>query len=256
MEWCILEQHQNLGFGAGVNIGFRAAVADGCDVLVTLNPDARLTSDVLDALVAQAIETPTALIAPRLVDSMGGVFFSGSTLDLRSGRLRSGFAKGNRHCVDWVTAACLVVHARGWAASGGFDPDYFLYWEDVDFSYRSWQAGLDLVVRHDLIALHDEGGTQDGGRRRKSNLYYRYCCRNRLLFAAKQLPVGKRVRWLLMTPRESAAIYLRGGRRQLLTSPSGALAAAHGTIEGVGLLLRSLPRRPRASRHRDNGGLA
>ena len=43
----------------------------------------------------------------------------------------------------WLTGACLAVSKRVWQATGGFDPDYFLYWEDVDYSQRAKAVGLD-----------------------------------------------------------------------------------------------------------------
>ena len=50
---------------------------------------------------------------------------------------------------------------RGGSELGGFDDEYFLYWEDVDLSYRCTRAGGALLVRQDLEVLHDVGGTQE-----------------------------------------------------------------------------------------------
>ena len=126
---------------------------------------------------------------------------------------------------------------------GGYDEQYFLYWEDVDFSIRAGRAGAHLQVRDDLIAQHDEGGTQGERQgRAKSNAYYRYNCRNRLLFAARHLGVRRRVDWMMLTPRESWQILLDGGRRQLLHSPRPLFATVRGSVEGLGIACSALAR--------------
>jgi len=86
----------------------------------------------------------------------------------------------------WLSGACFAMHRDLWTTVAGFDDDYFLYWEDVDLSYRVVKAGGRLAVRQDLVAVHDVGGTQhDVTQRAKSSTYYYYSCRNRLVFAAK-----------------------------------------------------------------------
>ena len=59
-----------------------------------------------------------------------------------------------------------------------------MYWEDLEFSFRCRQLGGELVVP-DLTAVHAVGGTQ--GASGKSPLYRYYNCRNRLLFARRNL---------------------------------------------------------------------
>jgi hypothetical protein len=52
--------------------------------------------------------------------------------------------------VDWVTGCCLLVRRDCWADLGGLDPDYFLYYEDVDLcrraSERGWTVWYDPAV--------------------------------------------------------------------------------------------------------------
>jgi GT2 family glycosyltransferase len=155
----------------------------------------------------------------------------------------------------WLTGACLALTIDMFDEVGGFDESYFLYWEDVDFSYRAGLAGAELLVREDLTVVHDEGGTQ-GQRsgRAKSQTYYYYNCRNRLVFAAKHLGARSILRWALLTPQQSWAVLLRGGRRQLLDSPITAMAAVRGSLAGLmyvaSVVLRVRPKPPRPSGHR------
>jgi GT2 family glycosyltransferase len=234
--WLLVCPDRNDGFGPGVNAGAARAIADGCDVVVLVNPDAEVGVDVLVALAAEARARPTAMVAPLVRHADGRPAFSRGVIDRRSGHV--GMLGDPQQPLAWLTGAVLAVHASLWQRLGGFSGDYFMYWEDVDLSHRCLAGGGQLAVRQDLTAVHHVGGTQGQG---KSHLYYRYNCRNRLLFAARNLERGDVLRWLLATPRESWAILLRGGgRRRLLRDPTSAGAALVGTLDGVRLALRTV----------------
>ena len=243
--WDLVPSPGNPGFGAATNAGIARARELGCATFCCLNPDAVVTPEVLAELRRASLADPAALLAPRLVDSSGQTVFAGSTVGLRDGRTgsRTGTARSRGPVEDWLTGACLVISAEMVDRTGGYAEDYFLYWEDVDLSHRVQAAGGHLVVRHDMVAVHDEGGTQ--GERRgpaKSDLYYRYNCRNRLLFAARNLGRRDLLRWVVRTPVTSWEILLRGGRRQLLRSPRPLLAAARGALGGLLIALLALVR--------------
>ena len=155
----------------------------------------------------------------------------------------------SRRAVPWLSGACLLVSRELWGRVGGFDEDYFLYWEDVDLSVRVSRAGGRLVVERTATAVHDEGGTQrldvpgdplDVGSSRsgvasrgKSEAYYYYNIRNRLLFAAKHLEPRDRRRWTRTSYAGAKQILLRGGRRQFLRPVKPMRAAIRGSLDGV-----------------------
>lgn len=245
--WELVGLPDNRGFAAGVNAGIRAARAAGCTCFLLLNPDASVTADVAAALREHVLRDRTALVSPRVLASDGPVFFDGSRLLLRTGRIRgrTSTAALPGPAVDWVTGACLALHDDLVRRVGDFDESYFLYWEDVDFSFRALAAGAALVVRHDLVALHDAGGTQGPTQgRAKSALYYRYNCENRLRFAARHLPRRRLARWMLATPAVSWEILRRGGRRQLVDQPGLLVAAIRGSLAGLGSAAAALIRGP------------
>lgn len=250
--WALVEMADNRGFGAAVNAGVRAARELGCRTFLLLNPDCELTPETVSELRAASLADPLALVAPRLVDLDGTVVSSGSTLNLVDGRIRSlratrAFPDPRARPLVWATAACLVVHDEIWQRVGGFDESFFMYWEDVDFGYRTADLGAHVVLREDLVAVHDQGGTQGPRRgRAKSDLYYFYNCRNRLVFGVRHLSRGDLLRWLLHTPRVSWEILLHGGRRQLLQSPRPAWSALRGGLSGMLLAVRRLPSAPRS----------
>lgn len=248
-RWHLVEA-DNDGFGAGANQGARLAAQLGCDAFLFLNPDAVVDAHMVEQLRKHVISHPSSAASPRIVDSSGGDYFAGAVVRLTSGRIAGKVsARGRPDLQDWLSGTCLAISRGLFEAVDGFDPDYFLYWEDVDLSVRLIRAGGSLHLRDDLVARHDEGGSQQpSGQRAKSSDYYYYNCRNRLVFAAKYLTKRTVLRWLVLTPLESWQVLLRGGRRQLLQEPRLLLAAVRGSLSGVKFAMRSLgTRRKRAA---------
>ncbi|WP_369257924.1 glycosyltransferase [Geodermatophilus amargosae] len=248
--WSVVAMPDNRGFGAACNAGVAAARELGCRTFLFLNPDAVITPAVVAELRAHSLREPMSMISPRLLSSDGEVVFLAARTDLRDGRVRRRPAAAGPRTDDpgdWLCGACVVVHDELFTRIGGYDEDYFLYWEDVDLGYRAVAAGGTVVLREDLAAVHDEGGTH-GVRvrgRAKSALYYRYNCRNRLGFAARHLPRRRLLRWIASTPAVSWEVLLRGGRRQLLRSPQLLGAAVAGSLSGLALALPALVGGPR-----------
>ena len=163
-------------------------------LLLLLNPDAVLDRKAVLSLLARAEREPRSLVAPVLTDSEGRVVADRAVVcladwSMRSPRSSKPIPPGGTH--PWLSGACLALSTRLFETVGGFDERYFLYWEDVDFSRRVVSSGGALVLAREAVAVHDEGGTQRDGDAdagpAKSDAYYYYNIRNRLLYAAYAL---------------------------------------------------------------------
>lgn len=239
--WELVTLDVNCGFGGSANAGVRHAAALGASEVLLLNPDALVEANAIVALLDHVNRQPGCLVAPRIIRPDGTVYFDGSYLNLETGQIRAHPSELGPSWVPWLTGACLAVSVDTFESLGGFDTRYFMYWEDVDLSYRALQKGYGIEVRRDLVVIHDQGGTQQSSSRGgRSDLFYRFNCRNRLLFAGKYLSSSRVLRWLVHTPREATLVYLIGGRRQLLLRPWSALAAFRGTVAGAAVAVHSL----------------
>jgi GT2 family glycosyltransferase len=216
------------------------------DVIVPLNPDASIDEASLRAIVDTAHDTRN-LVSPRIVTGAGRDWFTGADLYLDDGTIAGRARRDNnagRPRREWATGACFALSTAVWAELGGFDEDYFLYWEDIDFSHRLLDAGGALVLA-DAVVVHDEGGTHRarGADRAKSPTYYYYNIRNRMMYATKHLDVAGVRRWGRSAPRVAYRVLLQGGRRQLLsTAPWWALFRGLRDARGVartGIMMRS-----------------
>ena len=230
--WELLTPPTNVGFGGGSNLGAGHALAAGARVLVFLNPDAWTDPAGLAALAAAARSSDRALVAPRIRRPDGSVYSSGLTYLHRADGTMTGL-RASPDDVPWLSGACLAVGAELWAELGGFDEDYFLYWEDVDLSWRAVALGAGLEVVDDAHVVHDEGGTQESRGRAKSETYYRYDIRNRMLFARKNLGPADVRRWRRTLPRAARAVALRGGRRQFVEGFGPWRGVARGVLEAL-----------------------
>ncbi|MFB4354654.1 glycosyltransferase family 2 protein [Microbacterium sp. LS_15] len=220
--WTALLQQGNTGFGIGVNIGVEAARAAGRTRFLLINPDATIDAGSAQRLLAAVEGDAPVVAAPVIEDGAGRTWSAGHVLDLRDGSTHGrAWARRNPHAPvrRWLTGAVLMINEAAWNAVGGFDDDYFLYWEDVDFSLRVEDAGGALVLAEDARAVHDEGGTQgigDPDVHAKSPVYYYYNVRNRMLLAQKLLGPETARRWDASSVSAAREVLLRGGRRQLL----------------------------------------
>ena len=248
--WSLVTPADNVGFGGGMNLGVERARSLGASLFLLLNPDASIEPDAVARLRRRCAADPLVLAAPTILRPDGSLWSSGSDLYLADGRIRSARRREEHPGAsreEWLSGACLLLTATLWDRVGGFDPDYFLYWEDVDLSHRVRAAGGRLEVVADATAVHAEGGTQAVGAQAagepKSDAYYYYNIRNRLLFACRHLPDDDLIAWRRTAPRVAREILLQGGRRQFLRSLAPLGAAWRGVRDGRRLVRGELRRR-------------
>jgi len=238
--WLLVEPDHNLGFGDGCAAGVAAARATSePSAIVLLNPDARVSVEHADELARRVEHDESLLLVPQMFRGDGRPAFTSGFVDRRTGMPTDAASSSG---VEWLTGACLAMPCSAWDELGGFASDYFLYWEDVDIAWRWRAAGGRVEVARDLRCVHDAGGTQaDAGTPTKSALYYYFNCRNRLVFAARNLAARDRLRWALHSARYAWQVVLRGGRRQLVRPWRCVLPAVRGTLSGLRTLVVGLP---------------
>ena len=150
---------ENVGFGAGCNLGARETDAD---VLVFLNPDTVARPGAVAALAAvledESIGVAQARLAlaadPSRLNSGGnvvhvtGLAWPGGYGD----PVATGAAVAD---VPYASGAALAIRARLFRDLGGFVEELFLYQEDLELCWRARLRGLRVVVTPDADVLHD-----------------------------------------------------------------------------------------------------
>jgi N-acetylglucosaminyl-diphospho-decaprenol L-rhamnosyltransferase len=158
----VIENDENVGFGRACNAGVEAA--RGSHVLF-LNPDAVVTAVRQQRLHKLLATRPFGLVAPdlqgeadrrRAENSWTRDFFAHT---LETFRPREWRRSGGRHSADnaWVSGAMLLVSREEFLELGGFDPRFFLYYEDRDLSRRYRNANLPVRTTEAISGRHAPG---------------------------------------------------------------------------------------------------
>jgi N-acetylglucosaminyl-diphospho-decaprenol L-rhamnosyltransferase len=195
----IIRNLDNKGFGFACNQG--AAVGQA-DYLLFLNPDTRLFKDALDRSVSfidDSLQEKVGVVGIQLVDEQGKVHRSCTRFPslinflcsiigidkLIKNQFTSYFMTEWDHsttqAVDQVMGAFYMIRSDVFKLLAGFDESFFVYFEDLDLSYRVHQLGWASYYLADVQSFHKGGGTSEAVK--ATRLFY--FIRSRILYAYK-----------------------------------------------------------------------
>jgi GT2 family glycosyltransferase len=178
----------NLGFGRANNLAFDLSSKDNghSDYILVLNPDAFLSSDSLNRSLRIMNERPElGILLPRFLSENGQdlylakrypsiwvLFLRGFAPNfikrifqsvIHSYDLRD-FPPDQSHLQSVVgSGACFLMRASIWRELNGFDPRFFLYFEDFDLTYRARQIAQ-VAYEPSVEVIHLGGHTAKKGR--------------------------------------------------------------------------------------------
>ncbi|MEX1997373.1 MAG: glycosyltransferase family 2 protein [Candidatus Andersenbacteria bacterium] len=157
-------QSHNVGFATACNRGAQSTMSD---YILFLNPDAAIFPGALAVAEKYLVDHPKVGVAGLLLVTDSGrveeaSFGSDVTLlSLLWRRLiKPPPVPAQPISCGWVSAGACLVRRHAFDAVGGFDPQFFLYWEDVDFGRRLRQAGWRVVLVPQARAYHQRGASQ------------------------------------------------------------------------------------------------
>lgn len=192
VDWVdVLASEDNVGFGAGNNSGFRFAkmhpsFKKECFLLL-LNPDATLEPLTLKTLLKSISQKPRAgAIGPRILNTDGSphpssfrfpTWLRQSVEALGSARIEalipdavSVVGETNKEeCTDWLSGACILLRAIA-VPEGGFDENFFLYFEEVDLCWQLHANGWEVWHCPDAHVVHARGQSTGWNSDRNPNL--------------------------------------------------------------------------------------
>ncbi len=241
---------ENRGFAAACNQGARGSHAD---YLLFLNPDVRLYADSL-ARPLRFMEEPAnrrvGICGIQLVDEDGWVdrscarfpspgMFVGKMLGLTRwlpgifpNHAMTEWDHGESRKVEQVIGAFFLVRRSLFEALCGFDERFFVYFEEVDLSYRAARAGWSSFYLADARAVHRGGGSSE--QVKAARLFY--SLRSRIQYGFKHLgwpsAVGLALATLVLEP--AARLGLSVAR----CSPRSVIE----TLQGYAMLWEAIPR--------------
>ena len=152
---------QPKGFGVNHNTAFKYC---STPFFCVANPDVRLAGNPLPALLDCMRDPSVGLIAPLVITPQGE--YDGNArrfptpLRLLHKLTRGHDARyqdftGTPIPVDWAAGMFMLFRAEAFAAVGGFDEGFHLYYEDVDICARLWKAGWKVVLHPGVHVIHE-----------------------------------------------------------------------------------------------------
>lgn len=157
-----LPQSANYGFAAGANAGARKIAEP---YILFLNPDAALENGAAAAAYTYLTNHPKVAVVGLLPISLDGrpeQYAFGApvtpwTIITRKVWPTRILAVAQE--VGWVSGVALLIRREVFGHVGGFDPGFFLYWEDVDLGRRVRQAGGKVMVLPQARVQHQRGAS-------------------------------------------------------------------------------------------------
>jgi len=228
----IVPSQTNVGFGRGCNLGARLATTP---YLLFLNPDADLEAAAIVTLVDFLDHHPEAgLAAPAIVDPDGQLQTTGD-LPTPWTILRAAAGHGLSKViqpgaapfqVQWVCGAAFMIRTSLFESLGGFDPRYFLYFEETDLCRRALRSGAQIWAVGQAVARHIDGAiAKRSGQKLFQGCIARHYFESRFYYLSKHhgrlaaalADLGELIilslravpRWLLGSGNESLRIRLR-----------------------------------------------
>ena len=124
--------------------------------------------------------------------------------------------------VGCVCGAAMIVRRDVFTRIGGFDPDFFAYFEDVDFCWRAWLYGFKVVYVPSSRVYHKFGGSW-------GSVYGGYRVylgeRNRLLTIFKNFEAARLLRAMILSIPYVSARFVGALRRRRVDNISALLKA-------------------------------
>lgn len=165
----------NLGYGTAANRGV-AELGPEYGWVVVVNPDIEWGDGALDTLLSSAERWPRGGAFGPLIRNPDNTVYP-------SARLLPSLGKGIGHAVlgrvwprnpwtlaykqsdtlveervaGWLSGSCLLLRREAFDSVDGFDPRYFMYFEDVDLGDRLTRAGWLNVYVPSAEVVHIQG---------------------------------------------------------------------------------------------------
>ena len=184
---------KNLGVAEANNQGIKAGLADGCQSILLINNDTTFPEDLITKLNEGACKYNAEIVAPTMyyfdepekIWFGGGRFIKWRALQAAHEGYRVIDTK-NRYSLDkritYAPTCCTLIHKNVFEKIGYMDERYFVYYDDTDFFFRTWQA--DIVFYYlGTTKLYHKVSSLTGGHASRFTL--KYMTRNRVIFLRK-----------------------------------------------------------------------
>lgn len=174
----VLETEKNLGYAEGNNAGIRYALEQGATALLILNNDTVVAPDILEGFLKHDVPiqgaTPFLYTDRKRLDHLGGMWNrKKGVFDLIGLREEDGEKWHRPYALDYVCGCALFAQADVFRNIGGFEPRFFLFWEESDWCFRAKQKGYAIQSCPDAKLWHKVSASFTGGKPHTTYFWWR-----------------------------------------------------------------------------------
>lgn len=178
---CIVKlAEENNGFSAGNNIGIRYAMDHGADYIMLLNNDTEVKPDFLEKMVNVADDNIVVTPSIYFYSEPNEIWYADGRINYSRCTVSNGNDKESKYC-NYASGCCLLMPRKVIGKVGYWAEEYFMYYEDMDYSIRILQNGFKIFYNRDAVVYHKVGRT--AGRKSELSIYYNV--RNRFYIMKK-----------------------------------------------------------------------
>lgn len=196
-EMEFIELLEETGYTGGNNIGAQMALTQGYEYLFIINNDIELEKNCIWELYS-------LIESKKNAGAVGPILFVwnsdkkenkiqdyGCKVDFKrqikvgqyTGSIYEAVSLGKIEKIDMITGAAVLIRGKFVKKYGLFDPDFFIYNDELDLAYRLRKAGLNCYVTEKAKVWHNHNWSK------KNIIGYRfmyyYMMRNRVLYFKK-----------------------------------------------------------------------
>ena len=189
----VIETGHNLGYAGGNNVGINWALERGAEYVLLLNNDTVVSQSLLTEFVGAARTHQDGGMFSARIDYFtepGRIWNSGVVWNRRLGRFDSLDIKSGVRETAAINGCALFVPSHVIRRIGLMDEQYFLTYEETDWSYRARAAGYRCYVVADALVRHKVSASIGGS---ESPLACYFWVRNQLFWAKRHLPLRDRL---------------------------------------------------------------
>jgi O-antigen biosynthesis protein len=175
----IIDHRKNIGFGSANNLG--AKMARG-RYLFFLNPDSEIISDNIRQVIDEfESNEKIGIIGSQLLEADGKIqkWSAGEEINFTSlvlnniglPRDKKIWKRKEKKAADWVSGTAMFARKEVFEKIGGFDGQFFMYFEDADLCRRIKKTGKSVIYFPAYKILHKSGRSYSSKKIQKKHYY-------------------------------------------------------------------------------------
>ena len=170
----VIEEDENMGFSYANNVGIKHALSNyNNEFFWIINNDTVIDKNALSTLVECFEQNKNSrkigFVGSKIMDyyhrniieNIGGTFnkWTGYSVLIANGKIDADEYRSKLLTIDYVVGASMFFHKLLLDTIGLMPEEYFLYYEDVDWSLTAKKAGFDNISCLKSVVFHKQGAS-------------------------------------------------------------------------------------------------